>query len=76
MEEARAKLLEQMGPFMQSAAKYADIIQNDIRLSYLPLRFGKKQRIPHADVFWLSPSARPEERSARRPLSLLKTRTL
>lgn len=26
MEEAKAKLLEQMGPFMQSAAKYADII--------------------------------------------------
>ncbi len=26
MEEAKAKLLEQMGPFMRSAAKYADII--------------------------------------------------
>ena len=26
MEEAKAKLIEQMGPFMQSAAKYADII--------------------------------------------------
>ncbi len=26
MEEAKARLLEQMGPFMQSAAKYADII--------------------------------------------------
>ena len=26
MREAKARLLEQMGPFMQSAAKYADII--------------------------------------------------